>query len=128
VRPLSLDRTSPQEGESVVVIGNPLGLEAASPTVSFQQYAIFRLCRSFKSPRRFLRSSGSPVVNMRGEVIGVATLQITGGQSELRDPSERIAQLDRTAQTDAQQMSPGELVAPRAATSARKLSNTFAPG
>src|SRR5713101_77378 len=27
VRPLSLDRTSPQEGESVVVIGNPFGLE-----------------------------------------------------------------------------------------------------
>src|SRR5712691_3503544 len=27
VRPLPLDRTSPQEGESVVVIGNPFGLE-----------------------------------------------------------------------------------------------------
>ena len=26
VRPLSLERTSPQEGESVVVIGNPFGL------------------------------------------------------------------------------------------------------
>src|SRR5256885_12938764 len=29
VRPLSLDRTSPQEGESVVVIGNPFGLEGS---------------------------------------------------------------------------------------------------
>ena len=29
VRPLPLDRTSPQEGESVVVIGNPFGLEGS---------------------------------------------------------------------------------------------------
>src|SRR5947199_593465 len=29
VRPLSLERTSPQEGESVVVIGNPFGLEGS---------------------------------------------------------------------------------------------------
>ena len=29
VRPLVLDKTSPQEGESVVVIGNPLGLEGS---------------------------------------------------------------------------------------------------
>src|SRR5207244_12474816 len=29
VRPLSLDRTSPQEGESVVVIGNPFALEGS---------------------------------------------------------------------------------------------------
>jgi S1-C subfamily serine protease len=29
VRPLLLDRTSPQEGESVVVIGNPFGLEGS---------------------------------------------------------------------------------------------------
>src|SRR6266550_7975480 len=29
VRSLSLDRTSPQEGESVVVIGNPFGLEGS---------------------------------------------------------------------------------------------------
>src|ERR1041385_3122974 len=29
VRPLPLDKTSPQEGESVVVIGNPLGLEGS---------------------------------------------------------------------------------------------------
>ena len=29
IRPLPLDKTSPQEGESVVVIGNPLGLEGS---------------------------------------------------------------------------------------------------
>jgi tetratricopeptide (TPR) repeat protein len=57
-------------------------------------------------------SSGSPVVNMQGQVIGVATLQITGGQSvNFAIPSDRIAQLDRSAQTQAAQMSLGELVA-----------------
>ena len=46
-------------------------------------------------------------------MIGVATLQITGGQSvNFAIPSERIAQLDRYAQTDtSQQTSLGELVA-----------------
>src|SRR5262249_21152309 len=29
VRPLSLEKTSPQEGESIVVIGNPFGLEGS---------------------------------------------------------------------------------------------------
>src|ERR1051325_8008764 len=29
IKPLPLDKTSPQEGESVVVIGNPLGLEGS---------------------------------------------------------------------------------------------------
>jgi len=45
-------------------------------------------------------------------VIGVATLQITGGQSvNFAIPSERIAQLDRSAQTEnSQQLSLGELV------------------
>ncbi len=39
-------------------------------------------------------SSGSPVVNMHGQVIGIATLQITGGQSvNFAIPSERISQL-----------------------------------
>src|SRR5260370_14731953 len=50
---------------------------------------------------------------MQGQVIGVATRQMTGGQSvNFAIPSDRIAQLDRSAQTQAgQQMSLGELVA-----------------
>jgi tetratricopeptide (TPR) repeat protein len=43
-------------------------------------------------------SSGSPVVNMHGQVIGIATLQITGGQSvNFAIPSERISQLQIVA-------------------------------
>lgn len=114
VRPLSLDRTSPQEGESVVVIGNPFGLEGSVTN------GIVSAVRDIPGFGRIIQitapispgSSGSPVVNMQGQVIGVATLQITGGQSvNFAIPSERIAQLGRTAQTDTSQMTLGDLVA-----------------
>jgi tetratricopeptide (TPR) repeat protein len=96
VRPLLLDRTSPQEGESVVVIGNPLGLEGSVSN------GIVSAVRDIPTFGRIIQitapispgSSGSPVVNMQGQVIGVATLQITGGQSiNFAIPSERISQL-----------------------------------
>src|SRR5712671_2126985 len=96
VRPLSLDRTSPQEGESVVVIGNPFGLEGSVTN------GIVSAVRDIPGFGRIIQitapispgSSGSPVVNMKGQVIGVATLQITGGQSvNFAIPSERISQL-----------------------------------
>jgi tetratricopeptide (TPR) repeat protein len=115
VRPLSLDRTSPQEGESIVVIGNPFGLEGSVTN------GIVSAVRDIPGFGRIIQitapispgSSGSPVVNMNGQVIGVATLQITGGQSvNFAIPSERIAQLDRSAQSESSQpMSLGDLVA-----------------
>ena len=95
-RPLPLDRTSPQEGESVVVIGNPFGLEGSVTN------GIVSAVRDIPTFGRIIQitapispgSSGSPVVNMQGQVIGVATLQITGGQSvNFAIPSERISQL-----------------------------------
>src|SRR3989442_2136532 len=113
VRPLSLDRASPQEGESIVVTGNPFGLEGSVTN------GIVSAVRDILGFGRIIQitapispgSSGSPVVNMHGQVIGVATLQITGGQSvNFAIPSERIAQLDRTAQTENSQLSLGELV------------------
>ena len=96
VRPLTLDRTSPQEGESVVVIGNPFGLEGSVTN------GIVSAVRDIPTFGRIIQitapispgSSGSPVVNMQGQVIGVATLQVTGGQSvNFAIPSERISQL-----------------------------------
>src|SRR6185437_1763179 len=113
VRPLSLDRTSPQEGESIVVIGNPFGLEGSVTN------GIVSAVRDIPGFGRIIQitapispgSSGSPVVNMQGQVIGVATLQVAGGQSvNFAIPSERIAQLDRSAQTQTAGMSLGELV------------------
>src|SRR5216110_1372618 len=115
VRSLALDRTSPQEGESVVVIGNPFGLEGSVTN------GIVSAVRDIPGFGRIIQitapispgSSGSPVVNMQGQVIGVATLQITGGQSvNFAIPSERIAQLDRSAQMQGgQTVSLAELVA-----------------
>jgi tetratricopeptide (TPR) repeat protein len=96
IRPLPLDKTSPQEGESVVVIGNPLGLEGSVTN------GIVSAVRDIPTFGRIIQitaaissgSSGSPVVNMQGQVIGLATLQITGGQSvNFAIPSERISQL-----------------------------------
>jgi tetratricopeptide (TPR) repeat protein len=109
VRPLSLERTSPQEGESVVVIGNPLGLEGSVSN------GIVSAVRDIPTFGRIIQitapispgSSGSPVVNMLGQVIGVATLQVTGGQSvNFAIPSARISQLQ-----DGPLLSLSELVA-----------------
>src|SRR5213075_2736057 len=100
VRSLLLDRTSPQEGESVVVIGNPFGLEGSVTN------GIVSAVRDIPGFGRIIQitapispgSSGSPVVNMQGQVIGIATLQITGGQSvNFAIPSERISQLQSGA-------------------------------
>src|SRR5262249_32778470 len=96
IKPLPLDKTSPQEGESIVVIGNPLGLEGSVTN------GIVSAVRDIPTFGRIIQitapisagSSGSPVVNMQGQVIGIATLQITGGQSvNFAIPSERISQL-----------------------------------
>jgi tetratricopeptide (TPR) repeat protein len=102
IRPLPLDKTSPQEGESIVVIGNPLGLEGSVTN------GIVSAVRDIPTFGRIIQitapissgSSGSPVVNMQGQVIGIATLQITGGQSvNFAIPSERISQLQSTSLT-----------------------------
>ena len=99
IRPLPIVKTTPQEGESVVVIGNPLGLEGSVTN------GIVSAVRDIPTFGRIIQitapisagSSGSPVVNMQGQVIGIATLQITGGQSvNFAIPSERISQLQTT--------------------------------
>jgi tetratricopeptide (TPR) repeat protein len=96
VVPLEVVRTTPQEGESVVVIGNPFGLEGSVSN------GIVSAVRDIPNFGRIIQitapispgSSGSPVVNMQGQVIGIATLQVSEGQSlNFAIPSERIAQL-----------------------------------
>ncbi len=86
----------PLEGESVVVIGNPFGLEGSVSN------GIVSAVREIAGYGRIIQitapispgSSGSPVVNMLGQVIGVATLQAAEGQSlNFAVPSERIAAL-----------------------------------
>lgn len=95
-RPLTIVRTAPQEGESIVVIGNPFGLEGSVSN------GIVSAVREIPGYGRIIQitasispgSSGSPVVNMSGQVIGVATLQAAEGQNlNFAVPSERILQL-----------------------------------
>lgn len=93
---LPLVQISPQEGESIVVVGNPFGLEGSvsngivSAVREIPGYGKIIQITAPISPG----SSGSPVVNMRGQVIGVATLQAAEGQSlNFAVPSARISQL-----------------------------------
>ncbi len=94
--PLPVVPNVPQEGESIVVIGNPFGLEGSVSD------GIVSAVREISGYGRIIQitapispgSSGSPVVNMAGQVVGVATLQAAEGQSlNFAVPAERIAQL-----------------------------------
>ena len=97
VYPLSLSKTIPEVGERIIVYGSPLGLEN---TVSD---GIVSAIRDIPDYGRIIQitapispgSSGSPVLNMKGEVIGVATFQIIEGQNlNFAIPSERITSLN----------------------------------
>ena len=76
---LPLSATLPGKGEDIVVLGNPRGLES---TVS---RGIVSSIRNFHQRKDALiqidaaispGSSGSPVMNMKGEVVGIATMQV----------------------------------------------------
>src|SRR5437773_8479400 len=74
--PLPIVRAVPQEGEFVVVIGNPFGLEGSVSN------GIVSAVREIPGDGKIIQitasispgSSGSPVANMGGQVIGIATL------------------------------------------------------
>jgi tetratricopeptide (TPR) repeat protein len=81
--PLNINENLPKVGESVVVIGSPMGLEATVST------GIVSAVRHIENVGNIIQitcpispgSSGSPVLNMDGEVIGVATFQFREGQN-----------------------------------------------
>ncbi|CAN5344498.1 hypothetical protein BH10ACI2_BH10ACI2_08520 [soil metagenome] len=94
--PLPIVKAVPQEGESIVVVGNPYGLEGSvsngivSAVRQISGYGKIIQITASISPG----SSGSPVVNMAGQVIGIATLQAAEGQNlNFAVPAERISQL-----------------------------------
>lgn len=80
---IDVSRKLPTIAEQIVVVGSPMGLEQ---TVS---EGIVSSIRSIPAVGHFFQisapisqgSSGSPVVNMRGEVVGVATFQFLQGQN-----------------------------------------------
>ncbi|NVM38340.1 MAG: trypsin-like peptidase domain-containing protein [Candidatus Lokiarchaeota archaeon] len=97
VYPLSLSTTIPEVGERIIVYGSPLGLEN---TVSDGIISAIREVPDYGKVIQITApvspgSSGSPVLNMNGEVIGIATFQMVEGQNlNFAIPSERIANLD----------------------------------
>jgi len=97
VHPLSLSTTVPEVGERILVYGSPLGLEK---TVSDGIISAIREVPGYGKLIQITApispgSSGSPVLNMKGEVIGIATFQFIEGQNlNFAIPSERIANLD----------------------------------
>ena len=96
VKPLTIAKLSPRVGEKVFVVGNPLGLEGS---VSDGIVAAFRSMQGIGKLIQITApispgSSGSPVINIWGEVIGVATLNLEGGQNlNFAISSERILSL-----------------------------------
>jgi tetratricopeptide (TPR) repeat protein len=82
-RTLELARTLPDEGERIFVIGNPLRLEGSVSD------GIVAAVREVPNLGKIIQitapisngNSGSPVFNMKGEVIGIVTIKVTNGQN-----------------------------------------------
>ena len=97
-RPLSLAAALPEQGEQVFVIGNPLRLEGSVSD------GIVSAVREVPDVGRIIQitapvshgNSGSPLFNMRGQVIGIVTVKVTNGQNiNLALAASRIAALPR---------------------------------
>jgi len=100
--PLERSRTTelttelPDEGEPIFVIGNPLKLEGSVSD------GIVSAVREVPNSYRIIQitapishgNSGSPVFNLRGQVLGVVTVKVTNGQNiNLALESARVAGL-----------------------------------
>jgi tetratricopeptide (TPR) repeat protein len=97
-KPLNLTNSLPDEGEPVFVIGNPLRLEGSVSD------GIVSAIREVPDLGRIIQitapvshgNSGSPLFNMRGQVIGIVTVKVTNGQNiNLALGVPRIASLAR---------------------------------
>ncbi|MFB3883804.1 MAG: tetratricopeptide repeat protein [Thermodesulfobacteriota bacterium] len=95
-RPVPLSASIPEVGERVFVIGSPLGL---AETVSDGIISAVREIPQFGKIIQLTApispgSSGSPVMNMKGELIGVATFFVMTGQNlNFAIPAERIRKM-----------------------------------
>lgn len=78
-----LARVLPDEGETIFVIGNPLKLEGSVSD------GIVSAVREVPNVGRIIQitaptshgNSGSPVFNLKGQVLGVVTVKVTNGQN-----------------------------------------------
>lgn len=95
-RSSELASTLPDEGEQIFVIGNPLKLEGSVTS------GIVSAVREVPNVGKIVQitapishgNSGSPVFNMKGEVVGVVTVKVTNGQNiNLAIGAGRVEQL-----------------------------------
>ncbi len=96
VQPLSLKPVLPEQAERVYLVGNPLGLEQSVTD------GIVSSVRKLKEHGTVIQmtaamshgNSGSPLLSASGEVIGVASFLLQGGQNlNFAIPSEAVQQL-----------------------------------
>src|SRR4029077_7968084 len=73
----------PDEGEPIFVIGNPLRLEGSvSEGIESAVREVPDLGRIIQITAPVSHgNSGSPLLNMRGQVIGIVTVKVTNGQN-----------------------------------------------
>lgn len=81
VRPLKFASSLSKVGERIVVVGNPLGLtgtvsDGIVSAIRGDNEELIQITAPISQG-----SSGSPVINLRGDVIGVATMNLEGGQN-----------------------------------------------
>jgi Tfp pilus assembly protein PilF len=95
-RTSELSTVLPEEGETIFVIGNPLKLEGSVSN------GIVSAVREVPNVGKIIQitapishgNSGSPVFNMKGEVVGVVTIKVTNGQNiNLAISSARVSGL-----------------------------------
>ena len=96
VRSSALANQLPEEGEKIFVIGNPLKLEGSVSD------GIVSAVRELPNIGKIIQitapishgNSGSPVFNLKGEVVGVVTIKVTNGQNiNLAIGAARVRQL-----------------------------------
>lgn len=94
--PVTLGTALPDEGEKVFVIGNPLRLEGSVSD------GIVSAIRDVPNLGKIIQvtvpishgNSGSPLFNMKGQVVGIVTIKVTNGQNiNLALSSARFAAL-----------------------------------
>jgi len=95
-QPLPISSSFPEVGERILVIGTPFGLErTVSEGIVSAVREVLELGKIIQVTAPISSgSSGSPVVKLNGEVIGVATFFLMAGQNlNFAIPGQRISRL-----------------------------------
>ncbi len=111
--PLTISQSSPQQGEEIFNYSTPLGV--FENTVSTGIVSSIRTMKGYGSVIQITApishgSSGSPIVNTQGMVVGIATFGYEGGQSlNFAVNAVQLKNLNRTLNIPVGEMSSNEL-------------------